>query len=93
MATPVQRMQSIANALTNGNATAQQVETLAQSLAGLSHANGDDDAWPGYSNAEKAAVALSALRGEMKRIVRRHRTLTLDKQAAQQVDAEFPETP
>ena len=91
MATPVQRLTSIANALINGSATAAQIDALGRAYHGLSYGSGDDPSWATYTNADKAALALSGLRGEAKRVLGLHRKRSLENQADQAIDNEFPE--
>jgi len=93
MATALQRLTSIANALVNGTATAAQIDALARAYHGLSYAGGDDPGWDTYTAAQKAALAMSGIRGEAKRILGQHRKRTLHQQADQAIDNEFPEAP
>ena len=93
MATALQRLTSIANALVNGTATAAQIDALGRAYHGLSYGSGDDPDWDTYTAGQKAALAMSGIRGEAKRVLGLHRKRSLTNQADQAIDNEFPEAP
>lgn len=57
MATNLERIQAIGDAIVNGTATTQQLDTFGEALYGVS-----PEAWAALSNAEKLAVTIQKVR-------------------------------
>lgn len=94
MATNLQRMQAIANALINGTATPAQLGRLGEALAKHGSAYAE---YVAADNAGKAGIALREMRRLLLGVIKAAETSEAVQQAASDagaaVDADFPEAP
>lgn len=93
MATNVQRATAIANALINGTATAQQMESVAKAVHLQVNGMTSDPAWDTFTPQQKAASFIVGVRHYIKTCMVAAKKTALENQAQQDAENEIPEAP